>query len=143
MSDGFPVYVVVGNTKTRVGTAHKYEDGFSIAFGGLSIGATPDAPSTQRRASSGDSGGARLPNFGRSAGGPVYGASMRDLTFYQGVLAKNVEDESKARWRDQNQATLDAIEAEIHRQNGGAGSYMPPEPNSGRGPEDDGDLIPF
>lgn len=135
MSDGFPVYVVVGNTRTRVGAAHKYEDGYSIAFGGLSIGATPDAHSTQRRASSGDSG-ARLPNFGRSAGGPVYGASMRDLAFYQGVLAKNVEDESKARWREQNQATLDAIEAEIARQGGSVPERETP-------PMDDDSNIPF
>lgn len=138
---GFAVYVQAGSQKVRVGTAYKDGDGFTLAFGGLSIGATPDVPSTQRRAASGDSGasgGARLPNFGKSAGQPVHGASLRDLTFYQSVLAKNVEDPSKARWREQNQATLDAIEAEIARQ--GDGDYTPPRSD---GPADDGDSIPF
>lgn len=133
----FPVYVQMDGRKIRVGTAHKDENGFALVLGGLSISATPDAPSTQRRAPSGDSG-ARLPNFGKAAGQPVHGASLKDLNFYQGVLAKNVEDPSKSRWRDQNQATLDAIEAEIHRQNGGEG-YTPPRSD---GPVDDSDL-PF
>lgn len=135
---GFPVYVQAGSQKVRVGTAYKDGEDFTLSFGGLSIGATPDAHSTQRRAASGDSGGHRLPNFGKSAGGPVYGAALRDLEFYRSVLAKNVEDPSKARWRDQNQATLDAIEAEIHRQNGGEG-YTPPRSD---GPVDDTE-VPF
>lgn len=136
-----PVHVVANGQRVRVGTATQEADGSFLLTLVASIGPA-EATSRAAGASSGGGGishGPRLPNFGRSAGQAVEGASMRDLTFYESVLAKNVEDESKARWRDQNQATLDAIRAEIHRQKGGEG-YTPPQT---RLPQDDEDGIPF
>lgn len=138
---GFPVYVQAGSQKVRVGTAYRDGDGFTLAFGGLSIGGTPDAPPTQQRAASGDSG-AVFPPYGRSKGAPIRNASMGDLEFYRNGCERSLSDPSKSRWHDKERALLDAIEAEIHRQNGGEGR----EPDL-RGPGDmptgDEDSIPF
>lgn len=61
------------------------------------------------------SGEACLPNFGRNKGQPISGVETKDLEWYAGAMRKSIDDPEKARWRDSNQAMLDAIEAEIER----------------------------
>jgi hypothetical protein len=139
MSDqGYPVYVAVrrpdGRTEqVRVGTAVKHEDGFMLRMGELFIGGTPEAvsapaPAPRRAASSsgyGGGGGAgevsTFPNYGRSKGGPIRGASMQDLEYYANGARRSLADPGKARWHDKERALLAAIEAEISRQRGGGG----------------------
>jgi hypothetical protein len=53
--------------------------------------------------------------FGRSKGQPLSACEVKDLEWLRGAVAKSVDDPEKARWRDSNQAMLDAIEAEIER----------------------------
>lgn len=134
---GHPVYAQAGSQKVRVGTAYKDGDGFTLSFGGLSIGATPDAPPTQRRAVSGDSG-AVFPPYGRSKGAPIAGASMQDLEFYANGARRSLADPSKSRWHAKEERLLHDIEAEIARQ--GGGDYTQPRSD---GPVDDSDDLPF
>lgn len=56
-----------------------------------------------------------LPNFGRNKGQPISGVETKELEWYAGAMRKSIDDPSKERWRDSNQAMLDAIEAEIER----------------------------
>lgn len=171
MSDqGHPVTVAVRRPdgrveQVRVGTAYKSEDGFTLTMGELSIGATPDAASASapRRASSGSSGfsgggggggggdGAVFPNYGRSKGGPIRGATMQDLEYYANGAKRSLADPSKARWHDKERALLASIEAEIARQRGGGGGeeergggggYGRP-PEDGEPPPHGDDDIPF
>jgi hypothetical protein len=141
-----PVYFDVNGQKTHIGTAHADKDGgFVLVLGGtLGIGPS-EGPARASGASSGGGGGsgAVFPPYGRSKGRPIHGASLSELEYYAGNARKSIADPEKARWRAKEEALLAELEAEIVRQGGGAGSYMPPEPNSGRGPDDDGDLIPF
>lgn len=51
--------------------------------------------------------------FGRSKGKPINEASTRDLEWVLGALEKSIDDPAKARWRDSNQATADAIRDEL------------------------------
>jgi hypothetical protein len=57
--------------------------------------------------------GAVFPNYGRSKGMPVAGASEQDLAFYAAGCRRTLEDESKARWHEKERALLAAIEAEL------------------------------
>ncbi len=133
---GYPVFVAVrrpdGRTEqVRVGTAVKHEDGFMLRMGELFIGGTPDeasapAAAPRRAATSGGySGGGgevtTFPNYGRSKGGPIRGATMQDLEYYANGARRSLADPSKARWHDKERALLAAIEAEISRQRGGGG----------------------
>lgn len=136
MSEGFPVYALAAGQRVRIGTAYKEGDGFAVSIGAVIIGGTADAPPASRRAPSGDSG-AVFPNYGRSKGAPVRGASMGDLEFYANGARRSLNDPSKSRWHDKERALLDAIEAEIARQVGGG--YEPPRSD---GPNDVDD-IPF
>ncbi|ATB29548.1 hypothetical protein [Melittangium boletus] len=165
MSDqGFPVTVAVrrpdGRTEqVRVGTAVRNGEGFSLRLGELSIGSTPDAAPAPRRAASssygggGGGGGGEIsvfPNYGRSKGGPIQGASMGDLEYYANGARRSLGDPSKSRWHDRERQLLAAIEAEIARQRGGdfgGGDNEPPphgddDFNRGGGGNDD-DNIPF
>lgn len=65
------------------------------------------------RAEGAPQSGAVLPPFGRQKGQPIAGAETADLRWYAGALQRSIDDESKARWRDANQAVLDAIETEL------------------------------
>ena len=123
---GYPVSVRVGSQLVRIGTAYREGEGFTLSLGSVIIGTTADAPSTQRRASSGDSGafggtgeGICLPNYGRSKGAPVRGASLSDLEFYKRGCERSLNDPSKSRWHDRERQLLSAIDAEIVRQQGG------------------------
>lgn len=145
MSDRFPVWVSVtrddGRTEqVRVGSALKTGDGFTIAFDTMTIGSTPMAaaapraaasrqPSAPSRPASGGGGdGTLLPNYGRSKGQPVYGASLQDLEFYANGARRSLADPSKSRWHDKERQLLAAIEGEIARQRG-------EEPSSSSGEE--------
>ena len=138
--------------QVRVGTAFRNGDGFSLKLGELSIGSTPDAaaPAPRRAASSG--GGAAgdmavFPNYGRSKGGPILGASMGDLEYYANGARRSLGDPSKSRWHDRERALLASIEAEIARQRGGdaggSDNEPPPHGDADYGGIDDEGNIPF
>lgn len=140
--------------QVRVGSALKTGDGFTIAFDTMTIGSTPmgaapraaasrqqsSAPS--RPAASGGGGdGMLLPNYGRSKGQPVYGASLQDLEFYANGARRSLADPSKSRWHDKERQLLAALEAEIARQRGeepssssGGGDDEPPPPGDDDAP---------
>jgi len=166
MSDqGFPVTVAVrrpdGRTEqVRVGTAVRNGEGFSLRLGELSIGSTPDAAPAPRRAApsssygGGGGGGGEIsvfPNYGRSKGGPIQGASMGDLEYYANGARRSLGDPSKSRWHDRERQLLASIEAEIARQRGGdsGGGDNEPPPHGdddfsrGGGGGNDDDNIPF
>lgn len=54
-----------------------------------------------------------FPEFGSNKGLPLSEGSMRDLEWYRRVLAQNVADPEKSRFRAANQRALDAILSEI------------------------------
>lgn len=152
MSDRFPVWVSVTRDdgrveQVRVGSAVKTGEGFTIAFDSMTIGASPmrsaapvrQASAPARAPSSGGGGdGTLLPNYGRSKGQPVYGASLQDLEFYANGARRSLADASKARWHDKERQLLGAIEAEIARQRG----EEPPPSDDGIPPPGDEDA-PF
>ncbi|AFE07828.1 hypothetical protein COCOR_07937 [Corallococcus coralloides DSM 2259] len=170
MSEQYPVTVAVRRPdgsveQVRVGTAYKNGEGFTLQLGELSMSATPvaaSAPAYRRPASSGaPSGGGGgggggdgtlLPNYGRSKGAPVYGASLQDLEFYANGARRSLADPSKSRWHDKERQLLAAIETEIARQRGeGGGGGEAPARGGGGGrgggygygnPPDDGDIPP-
>jgi hypothetical protein len=116
----------------RVGTAVQEADGFRLSFGDLRIGgeavARRPAPA---RAPAGGAGEQFFPNYGRSKGGPIEGASLDDLEFYARGCRRTLDDAAKSRWHDKERALLAAIEAEIARQGGGGGGGERPQ---ARGP---------
>lgn len=143
MSEQHGVYVEFGGQKTRVGTAHRGEDGtFVLVLGGtLSLGPS-EGPARASGASSGGGGGAVFPNYGRSKGKPIYGAPLQELEYYANNARKSIDDPAKARWRTKEEALLAALETEIHRQNGGEG-YTPPQTRGSDIAPDDSDDLPF
>ena len=139
-----PVYVEVsrpdGSTeRVRVGTAVERGDGFVLQLGQLTLGApqAASASSGYRPAASGggaaaggDTSGGVFPNYGRSKGGPIRGATQGDLEYYANGARRSLNDPSKSRWHDKERALLAAIEAELARQGvssggdeGGGGGY--------------------
>lgn len=136
------VFVEFGGKQTRIGTAYQQQDGgFTLVLGGtLSLG---PAQASSARAPSGG-GGAVFPNYGRSKGAPVAGASMQDLEFYAKGAVRSLNDPSKSRWHDKERTLLDAINAEIIAQ-GGTPVHVREE--YGQPPADDGmgggDGLPF
>jgi hypothetical protein len=154
MSDRYPVFVSVardggGTEQVRVGWAVKSAEGFTLSFDSMSIGASaapaPRGASTSRAAPAsrpaGGGGGMLFPNYGRSKGMPVAGASMGDLEFYANGCRRTLADPGKSRWHDKERELLAAIEAEIERQRGGGGGGfddgVPPPTDADRGPGDD------
>ena len=155
MSDRFPVWVSVTRDdgrveQVRVGSAVKTGEGFTVAFDAMVIGPNPmsaapraaaasraAAPAASRPAAPGGEGdGLLLPNYGRSKGQPVAGASLQDLEFYANGSRRSLADPSKSRWHDKERQLLGAIEAEIARQRG----EDPPAPSSDdEGPPPPGD----
>ncbi|MBL8957122.1 MAG: hypothetical protein JNK82_40490 [Myxococcaceae bacterium] len=139
-----PVFVEVGGQKVKVGTATKDGDGFVLRLGELSIGGTA-APASAFRPSGafsggggGDMSGGVLPNYGRSKGAPVRGASMQDLEFYLNGCKRTLADPSKARFHDKERQLMAQLEAEIARQRGGGG-----DDGDGPPPPGDDDAPPF
>ncbi len=144
MSDSeLPVTVAVtrpdgGIEQVRVGTAYRRGEGFVVRMGELIIGGAPAAVSAVRgptavRASGGGEGGAIFPNYGRSKGGAIRGASLQDLEYYANGARRTLNDPGKARWHEKERGLLAAIEAEIARQQGGASDAReePPPPGDG------------
>jgi hypothetical protein len=125
--------------QVRVGTAVRSGDGFQLTLGELAIGSTADAPSRQARPAAvvpPSSGGMVFPNYGRSKGAPIAGASRQDLEFYANGCRRTLDDPGKSRWHDKERALLAAIEAELARTGEGASSF-----DDGRPPPDSD--IPF
>ncbi len=153
MSDRFPVWVSVTRDdgrveQVRVGSATRTGEGFTVAFDAMIIGPTPmsaapkaaapqrAAPQASRPPAGGGGGdGMLLPNYGRSKGQPVHGASIQDLEFYANGARRSLGDPSKSRWHDKERQLLAAIEAEIARQRG----EEPPAPSDDDGPPPPGD----
>lgn len=81
-----------------------------------------------------------FPNYGRSKGEPIAGATTEDLEYYATGARRTLADPSKSRWHPKEQALLAAIEAEIARPTDP--SFGEPPPDSGpTGPTDED--IPF
>lgn len=127
----FPITVAVtrpdGTTEqVRVGTATQNGEGFAVTLGQLTIGKQADPPAargsvTRPAAPQNGSSGPVLPNYGRTAGQPIRGASLGDLEFYANGARRSIADPQKERWREKETALLAAIEAELQRQQGGGG----------------------
>ena len=128
MSEQHPVTVAVrradgGVEQVRVGWATRTAEGFSLELGELTIGATPVAvPRAAAAAPRPPGGGMTFPNYGRSKGAPIAGASMQDLEYYASGCKRTLNDPAKSRWHDKERELLAAIDAEIARQGGGGGA---------------------
>ncbi|MFN7131597.1 MAG: hypothetical protein ACK4N5_05905 [Myxococcales bacterium] len=120
MSDTFPVSI----NGHRVGSATKTADGFNVVLGDVKIGSEP-VKSAPRPAPTGELP-TTFPNYGRSKGAPIVGASAQDLDYYANGARKSLNDPAKARWHGKESALLAAIEAEQARQAGGGSSEEPP-----------------
>jgi hypothetical protein len=138
MSEQFPVTVPVrrpdGSVEhVRVGTATRTADGFSLSLGELSIGARPDAAAPARAPAAAyapaprPSGGAptNFPNYGRSKGAPISGASLTDLEYYANGCRRTLADPGKARFHDKERELLAVIEAELAAQGHGTPGEAP------------------
>lgn len=154
-SENFPVFIQQrGGERTRVGTAMREADGsFTLQLGDLVIGSQAVAPpmtSAPRAASSYSAGGLPtvFPNYGRSKGGPIQGATQQDLEYYANGARRSLADPSKERFHEKERMLLQAIEQELARSGGGSAE----EPSFGGGggyggdeppPPTDDDNIPF
>jgi len=67
--------------------------------------------------SSGSGSGIRMA-FGKQKGATPDQLTDRDLNWYMGCVARNIEDPSKERWRDSNQSLLDALTEELLKRGG-------------------------
>lgn len=159
---GLPVTVAVrrpdGSVEhVRVGTAVRTGDGFSLRLGELTIGSAPAARSSggwdqpseaPRRSAPASSGGMTFPNYGRSKGQPIEGASVQDLEFYASGSRRSLADPSKSRWHDRERELLAAIEAELARHGHEPAAPMPSGGPRWAAPDDEppphsDDDIPF
>jgi hypothetical protein len=114
--------------QVKIGTATRKGETFVLQFDSMSIGGVVAAPMAAPRAVSsggGASSGMLLPNYGRSKGMPVSGASLQDLEFYANGARRSLADPTKARWAEKETQLLAAIEAEIAAQRGGTSSSAP------------------
>jgi hypothetical protein len=114
-----------------------------LRLGDLTVGpaasrgpAASYAPAPAPARSSGGGGGplpTAFPNYGRSKGAPIRGASQQDLDYYANGARRSLADPSKARFHDKERALLEAIDQELQRQRGGGGgpeSEEPPPPGA-------------
>jgi hypothetical protein len=137
MADQLAVWIEVRGEKVRVGTATKEGDGFVLRLE-LQMGGAGAPAAAPMRASGGGGGGGGgggevFPNYGRSKGMPIRGASRQDLDFYANGCKRTLNDPGKARFHDKERQLLAAIEAEVARQGGGGGD------DGGDGPPPHGD----
>ncbi|MEW5739435.1 MAG: hypothetical protein AB1938_10940, partial [Myxococcota bacterium] len=120
----------------QVGTAVRTGDGFTVTLEPMQVGAAASSsarPASTRSPaprSAGGGGVSVFPNYGRSKGQPIAGASMQDLEFYANGARRTLNDPAKARFHDKERALLSAIEAEIARQGGGGDDGPPPPADS-------------
>jgi hypothetical protein len=147
-SETFPVFVQQRGERVRVGSATRESDGsFTLQLGELVIGGQAEAarPSRAAAAPAPSAGGLPtvFPNYGRSKGGAIRGASQQDLEYYANGARRSLADPSKERFHDKERALLAAIDQELSRQGGGSGG----DEGSGGGdeppPHGDDDNIPF
>lgn len=143
-----PVFVEFNGQRQRLGTATQAEDGsFVVVLGGFLVIGTAEA-GTQRqtpssRPASSGSGGAVFPNYGRSKGAPIHGASMAELEYYAANAVRSINDPAKSRWRDKEMTLLAALNSEIVRQGGSpVGDGEAPQQGDRYGQTEDPDL-PF
>lgn len=149
MNERWPVTVAVSRPDgsvehVRVGTAVKQGDGFSLSLEPMTIkpeGAERGGFAAAPRAAppsggGGGGGGMLLPNYGRSKGQPIFGASLQDLEFYANGSRRSLADPSKARFHEKEKVMLAALEAEIARQRGGAPEGPPSDEVPPPGDED-------
>ncbi len=165
MSDNeLPVTVAVRRPdgsveQVRVGTAVRSGDGFVIRLE-LNVGGGGAAPRTsvpsaapRPAATSGGYSGplpTNFPNYGRSRGAPIQGATQGDLDYYANGARRTLNDPGKSRFHDKERALLAAIEAELSRTGKTAGapapakSYAPPpSDDDGPPPPSDSDMPPL
>lgn len=132
-SESFPVFIRQRTgDRVRVGTATREADGsFTLQLGELVIGAAAEAPVARAapRTSSASyaptsAGGLPtvFPNYGRSKGAPIEGASQGDLDFYANGARRSLADPSKERFHEKERLLLQAIEQEQQRQGLGGGA---------------------
>ena len=130
MAEGFDVKALDSNGQwVKVGVAVRLSDG-SV---GLTIGALQAAPASvaapvATRSAPAPSGPlpTAFPNYGRSKGMPIAGASAEDLSYYAAGARRSIADPAKARWHANEKALLAAIEAE-QGQSGGSSRPSPSE----------------
>jgi DNA helicase-2/ATP-dependent DNA helicase PcrA len=67
-----------------------------------------------------------FPNYGRSRGAQIEGASLQDLDYYANGARRSLANPSKARYHVQERALLEAIERELARQRGAAAPAAAP-----------------
>ncbi len=125
--ENFPVSVEVARPDgsvelVRVGTAVRRGEGFVLRLGELTVGGTPErassAPVRRTAPSQAPVDGPVFPNYGRSKGAPIFGATEQDLEFYANGCRRTLNDPGKSRWHDKERQLLAAIEAELARQRG-------------------------
>lgn len=137
MAETFGVFVEVKpGEKVRVGSATKDGDSFVLRLGEMTMSAAPAAAGGARAPSGGGGGdmsAGTLPNYGRSKGMPIKGASMQDLEFYLNGAKRTLSDPSKARFHDKERQLMAQLEAEMARQGGKSGG------DDGDGPPPHGD----
>lgn len=51
--------------------------------------------------------------FGRAKDRPLRGANVADLEWYAGALRRSIDDPTKSRWRESNEAELAQVETEL------------------------------
>lgn len=110
-----------------------------------SAGAIPPRDTTNAAPRASSAAGATFPNYGRSKGQPVAGATEQDLEYYAAGARRSLGDPAKARFHDKERALLGAIEAELVAQRGGgqgpaSANGAPPDFGTDGG---DDDMIPF
>ncbi len=122
MSDsGIPVTVAVRRSdgsveQVRVGTAYRRGEGFVLRLDELTIGEAAAAAAGRESGHAHGGTPTVFPPYGRSRGKPIAGASREDLEFYAQGARRTLADPSKARFHDKERALLEAIEAELRRQ---------------------------
>lgn len=100
-------------------------------------GTFDQAQQSAPKASGGGAG--TFPNFGKSKGAPISGASQNDLRYYAGAAVRSIEDASKARFLDSNKAQLASYVAEMERQGLDASEF---KHDFKQAPQDDGRRAP-
>lgn len=136
-----PVTIAVqradGRTEqVRVGTAIPDGDGFRLRLNEMQIGgaSASTAPSVFKppafRPPSYGSGPTVFPNYGRSKGEPIAGATIDALEYYANGARRTLDDPSKSYFHDKERALLAVIEAELAAREGGGGDRP-------RGPADE------
>jgi len=143
MADQLAVWIEVRRPdgsmeKVRVGSATKEDDGFVLRLGELMVGGAGAPAAAPMRAGAGGGGGGGgevFPNYGRSKGMPIRGATRQDLEFYLNGCKRTLNDPGKARFHDKARQLMAAIEGEMQRQGMGGGG----DDGGGDGPPPHGD----